>query len=294
VWTTPRWASSQPGHPVYWRYPPRQPGLYAEIMRQFVLRYGPRGSFWAANPSVPRVPIREWQIWNEQMAPWFWASRPWHRSYTPLLRAAYRSIHGADRRAKVVAGSLVAVGGGHVRRGGYTQMDGIRDLYRSGAKRYFDVIAVHPFTNNPRSVSDTVWRTLEIVRRVRVQMRRRGDRHKPIILTELTWPAAVGKVPRRALLGLETTPRGQAARLRAVYHRLVRMRRKLGVTETYWYSWATQYDANSPQGDVTFRFSGLNRIRSGVFSRMPILRTYAATAARYQGCRKSSNARRCA
>jgi hypothetical protein len=293
VWTTPQWASSKPSHPVYWRYPPRDPGAYAALMRQLVLRYGPRGSFWAANPGVPRVPIREWQIWNEQMAPWFWASRPWQRSYTRLLKGAYRSIHGADRGAKVVAGSLVAIGGSQVKRGGYTQMDGIRDLYRAGAKRYFDVIAVHPFTNNPKSVSDTVWRTREIIRRVRVNMRRHGDRRKPIILTELTWPAAVGKVPRRTLLGLETTPRGQAARLKAVYRRLAKERRKLGVTETYWFSWATAYDANSPQSDVTFRFTGLTRFRNGVFSPMPILRTYARVAARYQGCRKSSNARRC-
>jgi hypothetical protein len=294
VWTTPQWVSSNPDHPVFWRYPPRDPGRYAELMRQFVLRYGPQGGFWAANPSVPRVPIREWQIWNEPMAPWFWARRPWQRSFTQLLKGAYRSIHSADRKAKVVAGSLVAVGGSSVKRGGYTQMDGIRDLYRAGAKRFFDVVAVHPFTNNPKSVSDTVWRTLEIVRRVRVQMRRHGDRRKPIILTELTWPAAVGRVPKRTLLGLETTPRGQAARLKAVYRRLVPMRRRLGVTETYWYAWATQYDANSPQGDVTFRFSGLTRFRNGVFSPMPILKTFAAAAARYQGCRKGSNARRCA
>jgi hypothetical protein len=293
VWTTPEWASVNPNDPVFWRFPPRDANSYAELMRQLVLRYGPRGSFWSANPSIPRVPIREWQIWNEQMAPWFWNSRPWQTSYTRLLKAAYRAIHGADPNAKVVAGSLVAIGGSQVKRGGYTQFDGLRDLYRAGAGRFFDVIAIHPFTNNPKSVSDTVWRTLEIVRRVRVIMRQRGDGRKPIILTELTWPAAVGRVPRQRLLGLETTPRGQVARLKAVYRRLAQVQRRLGVTETYWYAWATQYDAKSPQSDVAYRFAGLTRIQGGVFSRMPILRTYSNVAARYQGCRKSSNARRC-
>jgi hypothetical protein len=292
VWTTPKWASQKPNAAVWWRYPPRSPKLYADLMKQLVLRYGPRGSFWAANPGIPRVPIREWQIWNEQMAPWFWASRPWQKSYTPLLRAAYRSIHGADRRAKVVAGSFVAIGGGLVKRGGYTQFDGIRDLYRGGAKRYFDVIAVHPFTNT-QSVNDTISRTLEIVRRMRVEMRKRHDGRKPIIITELTWPAAVGRVPKQRLLGLETTPRGQVARLKAVYRRLAQVRRKLGVTETYWYAWATPYDTNSPQSDVSYRFAGLTRVRNGVFSKMPILKTFTAAAARYEGCHKSSNARRC-
>jgi polysaccharide biosynthesis protein PslG len=293
VWTTPKWISPRPNDPVYYKFPPTDNSAYAEVMRQFVQRYGPRGSFWAQNKTLPRVPIREWQIWNEPMAPWFWASQPWVRSFKPLLRAGYQAIHRADRGAKVVAGSLVAVGGGSVKPGGYTQTDGIRDLYRGGAKRYFDVIAVHPFTNFANSVKNTVSQTLEIIRRVRVQMNRHGDRRKPIILTELTWPAAVGKVPRSSLLGLETTPKGQLARLKAVYRELVKERRKLGVTETYWYSWATPYDANSPQSDVTFRFTGLNRIRGKTIRPMPLLRAYSALAARYEGCRKGSNAQRC-
>ena len=55
-------------------------------------------------------------------------------------KAAYKVIHKADHGATVVAGSFVAVAG-------YTQWRGVSDLYRAGAKRYFDEIAVHPFTN---------------------------------------------------------------------------------------------------------------------------------------------------
>jgi hypothetical protein len=287
VTATPRWISTRPDSPEYWRLPPRDPNAFADLMRQLVLRYGPAGSFWAQNPTVPRVPIRQWQIWNEQTAPWHWQRRPWAPSYTRLLKAAYRAIHGADRGAKVVAGSLVAS------RADYAPWDAARDLYRAGAKRFFDVIAVHPFTNNNRSVRLTVDQTLEIVRRVRAHMRRRGDGRKPIILTELTWPASVGKVPRRALLGLETTSRGQVARLKAAYRRLARDRRKLRITQAYWYTWATQYDRDGALSVMSFRYAGLTRMRSGVFSPMPVLRTYARLAARYEGCRKSSDARRC-
>jgi hypothetical protein len=95
---------------------------YAELMRQLVLRYGPAGSFWGQNPTVPRVPIRQWQVWNEQTAPWHWRHRPWAPGYTRLLRAAYQAIHGADRGAKVIAGSLVAAS---LR---YPPWDGMRDL----------------------------------------------------------------------------------------------------------------------------------------------------------------------
>jgi hypothetical protein len=286
IGATPDWASSQPSAKYPSRYPPADSRRFAEFMRQLVFRYGPKGSFWTANPASPSAPIRRWQIWNEQMAPWMWAKRPWAPSYVRMLKPASRAIHQADRGAKVVAGSFVAYAG-------YAQWDGIRDFYRAGAKGAFDEIAVHPFTNDPSSVRGTVDQTVEIIRRVRTAMRRRGDGRKPIIITELTWPAAIGKVPKRRLLGLETTTRGQVARLKATYGRLARVRRKLNVTEAYWFSWATEYDANSLSPDVPFRFAGLNRFSGGVFSAVPLLSVYARTAAKYEGCRKGSNARVC-
>ncbi|MBA3263536.1 MAG: beta-galactosidase [Thermoleophilaceae bacterium] len=286
VLTVPQWASSRPDATFWWRYAPRDPQLFASFMRQAVDRYGPKGSFWAANPNVPKVPIREWQLFNEQMADFFWATRPWPQSYTKVLKAAYKSIHAADRGATVVAGSLVAVGG-------VSQWGSMRALYGAGAKRYFDAIAIHPFTNNEGSLAGTIDNMLEIIKRVRAVMRSHGDSRKSIFLTELTWPAAIGKVPTSKLLGLETTPKGQIARLKAAYRALAAQRRKLRVTRAFWFSWATPYNADSPQGDVTYRFAGLTKITGGSFSPMPILRTYTKVARKYEGCRKSDNAKRC-
>jgi hypothetical protein len=286
VLETPQWAKGRtvPRYPT--GTPPKSPQAYAGFIRQLVLRYGPQGTFWGANPGVPRVPIRQWQIWNEQMAPWFWSNRPWTRSYTKALKAAYQVIHRADRGATVVAGSFVGIAG-------YSQWRGVKDLYRAGGKRYFDVIAVHPFSNVENSVRLSIDRMLEILRRVRTEMSKRGDGRKPIIVTELTWPAAIGKVPKRRLLGLETTAAGQKARLKAAYKRLAAVKRSLRITQAYWFSWATAYDAKSTFTDVSYRFSGLTRRRGNVFSPMPILRTYTSLAAKYEGCRKGEDARRC-
>ena len=44
---------------------------------------------------------------------------------------------------------------------------------------------------------------------------------------------------------------------------------------------------------MSFRYSGLTRLRGRRFTAMPILRTYTSLAAKYEGCRKSANARRC-
>jgi len=100
-------------------------------------------------------------------------------------------------------------------------------------------------------------------------------------------------VPRDRLLGLETTSRGQGQRLRAAYGRLVRERRKWRIAQVYWFTWASEYDADSPAYDVPYRFSGLTRLANGVFTPLQILRTYAGVAARYQGCRKAATATSC-
>ncbi len=287
VLATPTWASPKPNAVYPNRFPPKDPHLYAGFMRTLIERYGPKGTFWAANPTVPKVPIRNWQIWNEQMAPWFWDSKPWAKSYVKMLKVTYKTIHRTDRHAKVVAGSLVGVGN-------FTQWDGMRAMYKYGAKRYFDVISVHPFSNVPTSAKASVIRMLEIVQRVRAVMKKHHDGRKGIILTELTWPAAIGKVKKSQLLGLETTTSGQRKRLKVGYSRLAKVRKKMHITHAYWFAWATPYDNKSQQSDVSYRFTGLNRVSGGgVFARMPILKTYTSLAAKYEGCRKSSDARHC-
>ncbi len=283
---TPAWASSDPSSPISYRYQPRSTSSFSQFAAAVVGRYGSSGSFWKLNPGLPRDPVTEWQIWNEQSFDVFWASLPWPRTYTAFLKAGYGAIHRADRHAKVVAGSLADVGP-------ETQWAEMQSLYKAGAKRYFDVVSVHPFTIDPGSVSDTITRTLKIVSNVRAVMRRHGDGRKPIILTEMTWPGAIGSVPKSRLLGLETTPKGERLRLAAAYAYLSRHWRQTGIDQAYWYTWASTFNAHDPQSDVSYDFSGLTRFSNGSFSPEPALGTYVSTAARYEGCRKSDNARRC-
>ncbi|MEA2400311.1 MAG: polysaccharide biosynthesis protein PslG [Thermoleophilaceae bacterium] len=283
VTQTPRWATSKPDGD-WWRAPPKDPQTFGAMIGAFARRYGPTGTFWAENPTLHRQPIRSWQIWNEENAPWHWSTRPWAPSYTKLLKSAYQSIKAVDRGATVVAGSFVAAPN-------YSQWAGVRDLYRAGGKRWFDQIAVHPFTNNKLSVDGTADQMLQIVSNVRAETRKAHDGRVPIIITELSWPASVGKIPKRALLGLETTPKGQNARLKAGYTRLVKQRGRLGVKQAYWYTWASQYDRDGADSVMSFRYAGLVRVRNGVFSPMPILRTYTSLARKYEGCRKGTDTR---
>ena len=216
------WASTNPTSPDYWRYPPAKPQDFAALFGEAVRRYGPKGTFWAQNPGTPKVPIRKWQVWNEQMAPWYWVPRPWAPTYVKLLKASYKAIHKADRKAKVIAGSLMSYGN-------YHQWDGVRDMYKRGGKRYFDEIALHPFTND-KSARKVANQTLEIIRRVRTVMNRHHDKRKPIEVTEMTWAAAKGIVPANAIFGMETTAKGQAARLKTNYTKLARYRSKMRIS----------------------------------------------------------------
>jgi hypothetical protein len=284
---SPRWASTRPERNDFFLYAPADPRSYANVMRVLVERYGPRGTFWAAS-GTPKLPIRAWQFWNEPGADFFWATQPWPSSYVRMIKPAYRAIHAADRGAKVLLGGLVGVGEG-------TPWSQLRALYRAGAKGYFDIVPAH-FYSAASSAQQATEQTIELIRRVRTEMRRARDRRRQIWFTEMTWTAAQGRIPRSELLGFETTSRGQAARLERVFTRLARDRTKLNVGQVLWYEWATLYQPTLPPGvfgEVSFQYAGLNRRNGALMTPMPVLGTYTRVAARFEGCRKSSNARRC-
>jgi hypothetical protein len=282
---TPQWASSRPTARNPFLYAPRSPELYANFARALVQRYGSRGSFWATT-GLKGTKITRWQVWNEPAADFFWATRPWPSSYTPVLKAAYRAIHRADRKAKVVLASLAGITNS-------PPWKQLRLIYRAGGRRYFDAVSVHFFSSAP-SVRLTTSQTIQIAKLLRKEMRRARDRRKQIWFTELTWTAAQGKIPRNALLGFETTPRGQAKRLKAVFSRLARDRKKLGIGRVYWYNWASEYVSHfviGGPGSLTFQYAGLNKVDGIRYTPLPLLRTYRSVAARYEGCRKRSSAR---
>jgi hypothetical protein len=283
---TPQWASSRPNRGNFHLYAPRNPRDYADFMRVLIRRYGPRGSFWASS-GTPKVPIRAWMVWNEPAADFFWATRPWQPSYVRLLRTAYRAIKATDRRATVLLGSVAGLTAGD-------PWEQLRQMYRAGAKGYFDAISAH-FFSSASTVRQTTGQTLELVRLLHREVRRAGDRKRKIWFTELTWTAAQGKIPRREMRGFETTPRGQAARMRSAFSRLARDRKRLRIGPVYWFSWATEYVPTlvGAAGAVTFQYAGLNKIDGTTFTSLPLLRTYTDTVARFEGCRKTANARRC-
>ena len=266
VQSTPAWAARTPGDITS---PPADPATFGRFMAALAGRYGPQGSLWAQRPDLPRVPVRAWQVWNEPNLTRYWSEQPFARSYVRLLKAADAALDAADPGATVVLAGLPNV-----------SWTALRQIYKAGGRGHFDAVALHPYTRKPKDV-------LRLVRYARREMRRADDGRTPVWLTELSWPAAKGKVPRPA--GFETTDRGQAVRLRAALRLLVRDRRALRIQRVFWYTWLS-----SEIGPSAFDWSGLRRLRDGTPVSVPALTVFREVARRLQGCRKATDARRCA
>ncbi len=84
-----------------------RPGDYADAAAALVKRYGPGGSFWSDNPSLPKMPITTWQLWNEPNLRSYWCPSPNPTAYAELFTRAADAIHGADRNARVVTAGMV-------------------------------------------------------------------------------------------------------------------------------------------------------------------------------------------
>jgi hypothetical protein len=252
VHAPPDWAVSTPGA-IGAR--PRDPATFARFMTALVGRYGPSGSLWTERPDVPRVPIRDWQIWNEPNLHTYWSQQPFARSFVRLMRAANAAVHAADGGATVVLAGLTN-----------KSWKALRSVYRAGGRGHFDAVALHPFTRKPADV-------LRLVRLARKVMARYRDRRLPVWVTELSWPAAQGKVRKRHRTGFEVTDAVQARNLGLVMRLLARERKALRIERVVWYTWLSEARGTNP-----FNWSGLRRLRRGSVVDTPALRAFRRAA----------------
>jgi hypothetical protein len=283
----PRWASSHPNSNNYFRYKPKKPRLIAPFLKQLVKRYGPRGRFFKQHRTLPYDPIHEWQIWNEPELKAYWVSK-YPRDFIPMFRAGANAIHKADRHAKVVLPALAGEIVPKVRRA----WEELRDFYRAGLKKQFDVIALDQYVTGQKvSARVSAARLAQTVFFMNTVALQNHDEKTPIYLTEMGWPATPKNFPKRLLTNTEVTRRGQIARLKAFYTRMARGPRHR-LARAYWFTWASSYGEGGIKS--AFDFDGLNQWVPGeAFSPLPVLAAYRKTAIKLEGCRKGTNARRC-
>ncbi len=257
---SPAWATASGSGPTS---SPPSPPAYAAFLRALVGRYGPHGSFWSSHPSIPAVPIRMWQIWNEPDFTRYWSMQPFAPSYVRLLAAAHAAIKQTDPGAQVVLAGFPEF-----------SWEYLAQVYRvPGARKLFDVVAVHPYTAHPQGV-------IVILQRVRTVMDQFGDAAKPLFATEITWPSSQGKAPPQ--FGVGTTETMQAQLLGQVMPLLEANRAKLGLTGIYWYTWMG--DESPSPGRYGFDYAGLVKYVSGQIQVKPALAAFKRWALALEHC----------
>jgi polysaccharide biosynthesis protein PslG len=223
VWGTPDWVAPEKiDLPVGSAW---QRSSWTTFLREAVRRYGPWGEFWEDHTKLEYLPIRKWEIWNEENIVTF-AHRPDPRKFANLIRISGRILHHEDPGSQVIVGGLfgrplqippnVASG------------DFVNRLYRAhNVKRYFDGIGLHPYVADAAAMG----KQLKNLRRI---MRLHHDGATPLYVTELGWGSASG--PTRWQRGLY----GQAHELDKAFAMLSANRLRWGVAGAWWFTWTDE------------------------------------------------------
>ncbi len=199
-------------------YLPPKNAAFARFATAAVKRYGTDGSFWKQNPTVPKRPITAWQLWNEPNLPIYWADEPDARAYASLLAAGAKAIKSADDRAEIVTAGLPDS------RFGIPLDRYIGQLYRAGAKRAFDVLAINAYTKTAAAAI----RKLKSIRRL---MDKRGDKGGKLWMTEIGWSDSGPSCPSNV------GARGQARQAASLLTLAAKSARKLRLRGVVYYAW---------------------------------------------------------
>jgi hypothetical protein len=223
VGATPEWAAPRPVDlPVNSAW---QRWGWSLFLREAIDRYGPSGAFWEENPELPFLPVRRWEIWNEENIVSF-AERPDPVAFAKLIRISGRILHRADPGAQVILGGLfgrplqippnVASG------------DFLSRFYRARpVKPFFDGVALHPYVARARAMGAQIAN----LRRI---MRVHHDASTPLYITELGWGSSSG--PTRWERGLW----GQAYQLSRAFAMLSEKRLQWHIGGAWWFTWTDE------------------------------------------------------
>ena len=217
VYSSPAWAAAKTNSP------PAKPhmGEFGAFAQAAAARYGANGSFWSENPSIPRLPVINWQLWNEVNSPSFWYPRPNAKQYVGLLRVFHDGIKAGDPSARIVLAGLFRT---PQIKHGISLDQYLTGIYRRKAKSLFDAVAVHPYATTPRDALNAVKETRKIMNRFK-------DRRTPIWITEIGWATGGSPTP------LTVSPQRQASYLRQAFGLMAANSARLRIAGVIWYSW---------------------------------------------------------
>jgi hypothetical protein len=203
---------------------------WQEFVRTVAGRYGPGGSFWSQNPSIPQFPITTWQVWNEQNGPKHAQPKPSSSAYAELLKITHRALTEVDPGAEIVLGGMFGTPRG---KGGIKAWKFLKRLYKTkGVKSAFDGVAIHPYSPDVKGISTQIERFRQVLKQKR-------DKKADLWVTELGW----GSSPK-GRLGVGT--KKQAKLLKKSFKLLQKRRGKWNIGGVMWYTWRDLPAGESP------------------------------------------------
>ncbi|HNX82051.1 MAG TPA: beta-galactosidase [Candidatus Omnitrophota bacterium] len=163
--------------------------------------------------------VTYWEIWNEPDDATYFTPQDAMVRYTELLKKVYTRAKAVNPECRILNGGLSK-----------NAVFALKNIYKNGGKGYFDILAIHPFSNplNEYGVS----RVRGIYRGCRKIMRDFGDGDKKIWFTEIGCPGV--KVPLRRngwWEGRSPTEKEQAAWVRYIYSEFITYD---GVEKIFW------------------------------------------------------------
>jgi hypothetical protein len=203
---------------------------WAKLLKGAVARYGPTGSFWAEHPSVPKRPIKVWQIWNEENFKYF-VAKPNPAEYGRLVKASYTALRSVDPTAQILLGGMFAYPKGckkEAKPKSLCATNFLQQMYKKtpGVKSKFNGVALHPYTDKYQEL------TFEI-EEFRDVLAENKDSGKGLWITELGWSSQpVSRATNIFAKGVA----GQAAQLRGSFTLLRSKQVKWKVQRVYWFS----------------------------------------------------------
>lgn len=218
----PAWAATVPGA---LHSPPRDPAAYGAFAGAFAARYGSKGTFWAGHPDLPRLPVADYELWNEPNTSQFWVPAPDPAAYAATFVEGATAVRQADPAARPVFGGLSPSGS--------DAWVGLVLAARPDAKGLISALSLHAYAETPDGV-------LGHVRAVRAALDAVGLPATPIDVTEVGWQTQPSSARYLA------TPEQRARRLVAAARLLADPALRVGAFLPY--AWTTP-EADPARGD---------------------------------------------
>lgn len=195
---------------------------WGAFVRAAVDRYGATGSFWIENPTIPKLPIKAWQIWNEQNSRTFFAPKATPKLYAKLLGAAADSIRAGDPSADIVLGGMPQLQGSRKATPGSDYLADFYDI--KGVTTDFDGVGIHPYGSTVGKVAGQVDLFTD-------EIKSAHDKQASLWVTEIGAGSATGGNP------LNRGKSGQAKLVTDSYKYFGKQRKKLDIETVVWFSY---------------------------------------------------------